>query len=73
MPIKYLKWEDGSRLRVLEHDGVCIPTRPYPTHEKEFKSLPAWKARDDDILICAYPKTGLTSHTLELNQADIFL
>lgn len=58
MPVKYLKGDDDSRLKVLENDGFCIPTFPFPTHEQEYLSLPNWQARDDDILVCAYPKSG---------------
>ena len=58
MPVKYLTWEDGSKLKVLENDGFYVPTFPFPTHEQEYLTLPSWRARDDDILICAYPKSG---------------
>lgn len=60
MPITYLTGDDGSKLKVLqsEQDGFYIPTFPYPEHEQEYNTLSQWKARDSDILICAYPKSG---------------
>lgn len=58
MPIRFLKGEDNSRLKVLEVNGFCIPTWPYPTHEQEYLTLSNWKAMDNDILISAYPKSG---------------
>ena len=58
MPTKFLKGEDNSRLKVLEVNGFCIPTCPYPTHEQEYLTLSNWKAMDNDILISAYPKSG---------------
>ena len=58
MPTKFLKGEDNSRLKVLEVNGFCIPTWPYPTHEQEYLTLSNWKAMDNDILISAYPKSG---------------
>lgn len=58
MPTKFLKGEDSSRLKVLEVNGFCVPSWPYPTHEQEYLTLPNWKAMDNDILISAYPKSG---------------
>ncbi|XP_063429481.1 sulfotransferase 1B1-like [Mytilus trossulus] len=58
MSVKFLEGEDGSKLKVLEQDGFSIPTFPFPTHAQEYATLPTWKARDDDLLICAYPKSG---------------
>lgn len=61
MPVTYLIGEDGSKLKVLQSakDGFYVPTFHIPEFEQEFMSLPEWKARDSDILVSAYPKSGL--------------
>ncbi|KAL5016124.1 hypothetical protein ScPMuIL_005713 [Solemya velum] len=59
MPVVKVKDDAGDSLTVLDVGGkVYYPTFPIPDHENEVKSIPDWHARDDDILICAYPKSG---------------
>ncbi|KAL3857294.1 hypothetical protein ACJMK2_011979 [Sinanodonta woodiana] len=60
MPIKYLKDEEGESMRVLDIDGYYLPTfdKIIPNQEEEVRSIRTWKAKDDDVLLCAYPKSG---------------
>ncbi|KAJ8308661.1 hypothetical protein KUTeg_013535 [Tegillarca granosa] len=59
MPVVYLTDDGGARLRCLDIDGYIIPTfNIIPNHEQEYRSMPEWQARDDDLMVCAYPKSG---------------
>ncbi|KAL3857295.1 hypothetical protein ACJMK2_011980 [Sinanodonta woodiana] len=60
MPIKYLNDEEGESIRVLDIDGYYLPTsdRIIPNQEEVARSMRTWKAKDDDVLLCAYPKSG---------------
>lgn len=53
--------DDDTHLRVVDIDGYYIPTFPIEDHEKHFRSMPGWKARNDDVIISAYPKAGRIS------------
>ncbi|KAK3084922.1 hypothetical protein FSP39_021506 [Pinctada imbricata] len=52
--------EAGDRMTLLDIDGRLLPVIRIPGYDQvaEVRSMPQWKARDDDILICAYPKSG---------------
>lgn len=50
--------DDDTHLRVVDIDGYYIPTFPLEDHEKHFRSMQGWKARNDDVIISAYPKAG---------------
>lgn len=59
MPVVYLTDDGGARLRCLDIDGYLIPTfNIIPNHEQEYRSMPEWQPRDDDLMVCAYPKSG---------------
>lgn len=59
MPIVYLTDDDGSVIKCMEVDGFTIPIfNGIPNHETDYRSIPGWQARDDDVMICAYPKSG---------------
>lgn len=59
MPLTYLKGEGGDKLKVRDIDGAyTFPWNSLENHEEEFRSIPNWKARDDDVMICVYPKSG---------------
>ena len=49
------KKDDESHLRVLEFDGYYLP--PF-VKEEHFRSMKTWKARNDDVILGAYPKAG---------------
>ena len=49
------KRDDESHLRVLEFDGYYLP--PF-VKEEHFRSMKTWKARNDDVILSAYPKAG---------------
>ena len=49
------KKDDESHLRVLEFDGYYLPTF---VKEEHFRSMKTWKARNDDVILSAYPKAG---------------
>ena len=54
----------GDNMCLLEMGGKYLPIIRVPgfQQEAELKSMTSWKARADDVLICAYPKSGKTSH-----------
>ncbi|XP_033736239.1 sulfotransferase family cytosolic 1B member 1-like [Pecten maximus] len=59
MSIKKLPDNSGATLTVLDLDGYYLPTfLQLKNHEEELRSMPDWKARDDDVMICTYPKSG---------------
>ena len=55
MNLRSDKRDDESHLRVLEVDGYYLP--PF-VKEEHFRSMKTWKARNDDVIISAYPKAG---------------
>jgi hypothetical protein len=60
MPLTYLKGESEDKLKVREIDGYyTFPWEVLANHDEEFRSIPTWKARNDDVMICAYPKSGI--------------
>lgn len=65
MPLTDLTDSDGNHFKVLEVDGYYLPNFGYDSQESDFlKRVDHWHARDDDIMICNYPKSGriLTNH-----------
>ena len=68
------KRDDESHLRVLEVDGYHLP--PF-VKEEHFRSMKNWKARNDDIILSAYPKAGNISfyniiHDHKINVVTLF-
>ncbi|XP_078313949.1 sulfotransferase 1B1-like isoform X1 [Crassostrea virginica] len=55
MNLRSDKRDDESHLRVLKVDGYYLP--PF-VKEEHFRSMKTWKARNDDVIISAYPKAG---------------
>ena len=45
---------NGSSLRFLDLDGFLYP--PFPAHY--IRSIPDMQMRPDDVIVCAYPKSG---------------
>lgn len=43
----------------MDIDGYRITNSKMEDHEKHFRSMTGWKARNDDVIISAYPKSGL--------------
>ncbi|CAG2258049.1 SULT1 [Mytilus edulis] len=59
MPLTDLTDSDGNHFKVLEVDGYYLPNFGYDSQESDFqKRVEHWQARDDDIMICNYPKSG---------------
>jgi len=65
MPIVTLEDDLGHKMRVLKADrfgdSYTLPNLPMPgfNQEQELESWESWEARDEDILLCAYPKSGI--------------
>ena len=59
MPYRDIDDGTGETIHVLDLDGYFAPTYELmPNQEEELRSLPDWKCRPDDVIICAYPKAG---------------
>ncbi|XP_052218442.1 sulfotransferase 1A1-like isoform X2 [Dreissena polymorpha] len=58
MPIKNIDDGSGETLRVLEVDGYLTGTFDTNGQEEEFRRIPNWQVKPDDVFICAYPKAG---------------
>ena len=61
MPLLKLHDEDGESLPVIDVDGTYIvpfPDIPTADQERNCRSIKAWSAREDDVLLWAYPKSG---------------
>ncbi|KAJ8317803.1 hypothetical protein KUTeg_004645, partial [Tegillarca granosa] len=59
MPVVDLTDESDETIRVLNVDGYNLAVwLPATNQEEEFRTIPTWKARSDDVIICAYPKAG---------------
>lgn len=59
MPVVKVKDDQGKTMTLQEVDGFYLPVARVPyDQEEEFRGRVNWTARSDDILICAYPKSG---------------
>ncbi|KAJ8309089.1 hypothetical protein KUTeg_013963 [Tegillarca granosa] len=58
MPYRYLTDSAGESIKCLDVDGILLAPAPKPTHEAEIRTLQNWKSRPNDIIICAYPRSG---------------
>ncbi|XP_069116803.1 sulfotransferase 1B1-like [Argopecten irradians] len=59
MPVKKLPDDNGTTLTVVDLDGYYLPILyELKDQEEEIRSLPNWKVRTDDVMICTYPKSG---------------
>ncbi|XP_055957181.1 sulfotransferase 1B1-like [Patella vulgata] len=54
--------KSGNELKTIDLDGVPIPAFPEEglgkSHGEHFRKLKEMTIRDDDVIICAYPKAG---------------
>ncbi|XP_050404865.1 sulfotransferase 1B1 isoform X2 [Patella vulgata] len=54
--------KSGNEFKTIELDGVPIPAFPEErlgkSHSEHFRKLKEMNIRDDDVIICAYPKAG---------------
>lgn len=57
MTTKYFTDKSGCSLRVVELEGRLFPDFPLE-NLKSYRDLPL---RDDDIILCGYPKSGKVS------------
>ncbi|XP_071163738.1 sulfotransferase 1B1-like [Mytilus edulis] len=59
MPQKDLLDSEGKCIKVLDVDGFYLPDFKFPSQEDDIRSMKDhYLARDDDILLCNYPKSG---------------
>ncbi|XP_062588049.1 sulfotransferase 1B1-like [Saccostrea cucullata] len=59
MPIVKVADDAGDMMSLLEVNGRYFPILRTPhDQEEELRNMTSWKARSDDVLICAYPKSG---------------
>ena len=58
MPPVKLYDAGGSSISVIDIDGTYIVDFHIPNQEAIYRSIKTWKARDDDIMIWAFPKSG---------------
>lgn len=57
----FIKDDGGESMKVRVIDGYSLPCFPVPNAEDEFLSMPNWEVRDDDVMVCAFPKSGSIS------------
>lgn len=59
MPVVKVADDSGKTMTVMDIDGYYLPVIRVPyDQEREIRGMTDWSARADDILICAYPKSG---------------
>lgn len=59
MPAVKVADDSGKTMTVMDIDGYYLPVIRVPyDQEREIRGMTDWSARADDILICAYPKSG---------------
>ncbi|OWF38641.1 Estrogen sulfotransferase [Mizuhopecten yessoensis] len=58
MPIKKLPDNGGATLTVVDVDGYYFPVFNLKNLEEDLRSISGWQARNGDLMICAYPKSG---------------
>lgn len=57
MPATEVPDENGEVMRLMDIDGYFLPELPAENQEEEFRTVKDWKARENDVIICAYPKS----------------
>lgn len=62
---------EGRTIRAIEIDGFRYP--PFPGIEDRVRKLPNMKVREDDILICSYPRSGEMYMLPSNSQTSIFV
>lgn len=59
MPLVTFKDTGGDTIRFMEIDGRRYPYVSQIDQEKEIRATAGAKARDDDVLLLTYPKSGM--------------
>ena len=59
MTSQKIKDDAGDTMTLIPVDDYYISNFPVPWNVAEnFKTIPSWKSRDDDVILVAYPKSG---------------
>jgi hypothetical protein len=60
MPVVKVPDDAGNTMTLLEVNGRYLPVLRTPDYdqEAEIRGMTSWAARSDDVLVCAYPKSG---------------
>lgn len=63
MPVVRISDDAGDTMTLLDINGWFFPVLRTPGYdqETEIRGMESWKARCNDVLVCAYPKSGTTN------------
>lgn len=63
MPVVRISDDAGDTMTLVDIDGRFFPVLRTPGYdqETEIRGMGSWEARCDDVLVCAYPKSGTTN------------
>lgn len=63
MPVVRISDDAGDTMTLVDINGRFFPVLRTPGYdqETEIRGMGSWEARCDDVLVCAYPKSGTTN------------
>lgn len=74
MPVVKISDDAGDTMNLREINGRYLPVLRTPGYdqEAEIRGMKSWAARSDDVLVCAYPKSGKKAFSLIISLHYIF-